>query len=184
MASLSCRLGAELDVRDAAHIRDGQKKARPSMNTRLEKLRALSWSERAILFKAALLLPLFWLGLRLFGLARFGGWLDRSSAKSPSGAPITFAVTLGRLVNAAANHSPVRATCLTRSLLLRWMLRRRGIDSQLRIGVRLVQDALEAHAWIEIAGHPINDAPGVARRFAPFAGPVSMRSFSSWRVPE
>lgn len=155
-----------------------------NLSTKLAKWRALSWSERAIVFTAALLLPLFWGGLRLLGLARFGGWLDRPATRPPSGGQTSAALALGRLVNIAANHSPVRASCLTRSLLLRWMLRRRGIDSQLRIGVRLVQDALEAHAWVEMAGRPVNDAPGVGQRFAPFAGPIPMRSFSSWPVPK
>jgi hypothetical protein len=49
---------------------------------------------------------------------------------------------------------------------LHWLLRRRGIENQLRIGVRVEGDGLAAHAWIEIAGEPINERPGVCASFS------------------
>ena len=57
-----------------------------------------------------------------------------------------------RAVRRAARFVP-RATCLTRSLSMHTMLGRRGIVTQLRIGV--VKDPagkLLAHAWLERAG--------------------------------
>jgi hypothetical protein len=86
---------------------------------------------------------------------------------------------LGTLINSAAHHALGPANCLTRSLYLWWLLRRRGIDSQLRIGVRLTDGALDAHAWVEHAGIPINDRQDVSTDFAPFADPVSPRLFTT-----
>jgi hypothetical protein len=86
---------------------------------------------------------------------------------------------LGTLVNSAAHHALGPANCLTRSLYLWWLLRRRGIDSQLRIGVRLNEGVLDAHAWVEYAGVPVNDRADVSADFAPFDKPVSPSLFSS-----
>jgi hypothetical protein len=138
------------------------------MNKRIAKLRALSWPERRLLCGSMLLLPLFWVGLRVFGLPRLRGWLDGPvRIERPSLGRDDIKV-MGTLVNIAGAHAPWPSTCLTRSLLLGWLLRRRGVRSELRIGVRLDEGRLEAHAWVEYEGRPINDADDVAARFAPF----------------
>lgn len=144
--------------------------------TRLEsfsKFLACSRAERRLLLTAAFLLPMLAAAVRVVGLARVLGWLAgepaetrQSNAEPPR---------LAALVNAAANHLPIACSCLTRSLLLDWMLRRRGFASELRIGVRLVDDSLRAHAWVELNGTPLNDTPAVAERFAAFEGRVSPR---------
>lgn len=140
------------------------------------RLRALSSRDRRILLAASLLLPLFWLGLRVLGLARFhalvmhGGM--RAAALSPDGMR-----RYADRVNAAARHSPFPASCLSRSLLLGWLLRRRGVATDLRIGVRLTDGVLDAHAWLECEGIPINDRPAVALEFAPFDQPLPAAAF-------
>lgn len=149
------------------------------MSTKLAKFRALSWPERKVLFAATLLLPMFWIGLRVFGLPRFQARLKRSSAVTQTARSDEDLCRIGALVNIAGNHVIFPSTCLTRSLLLDWLLYRRGVNSELRIGVRLVQGRLEAHAWVEFAGKPVNDTQDVAERFAAFDGPLSPESFSS-----
>jgi hypothetical protein len=146
---------------------------------KLSKFRALSWRDQKVLLTAMLLLPLFWLALRVFGLSRFQIWLNRSPVITRT--PLSFAelMALGTLVNIAGNHTPSPVTCLTRSLLLGWFLHRRGVTGELRIGVRLLQDKFDAHAWVEYAGKPINDAHDVAERFAAFNEPLQPESFSS-----
>ncbi len=111
------------------------------------------------------------------GLARLRARLQRSYV--PTAAPLRFPdiQKLGELVNTAAGHSPFPATCLTRSLLLVWLLNRRGVKSDLRIGVRLTQGALEAHAWVECDGIPVNDRLDVIRQFEPFGDPVPATAF-------
>ena len=73
-----------------------------------------------------------------------------------------------RLVQAAARYGLFRPTCLPQSLVLWWLLRRQGLAGELRIGVRPEPSRLEAHAWVEFQGQPLNDGADVARRFAPF----------------
>jgi len=61
------------------------------------------------------------------------------------------------MVLAAARHSFFAATCLERSLALWWLLARRGVASQLRIGVRKTGEKFEAHAWVEHGGAAIGE---------------------------
>lgn len=111
----------------------------------------------------------------MFGLARLQAFLAQRKAR---GAPILDARRIVYCVDAAARYSPVIPTCLVRSLVLQALLRRGGIASDLRIGVRLDEGRLDAHAWIEAGGVPLNDAPDVAERYGPFAGGLAARSFA------
>ena len=128
------------------------------------KFLALSWPEKKVIFTAFILLPAFWIALRIFGLARFKAWIERPVVPSAI-VPREQLVSRGRLFNIAAFYSPGPVTCLTRSLLLHWSFRREGIASQLRIGARVAAGRLNAHAWVEFAGEPVNDAPDVAGRY-------------------
>ena len=140
--------------------------------------RALSGREQKVLLASLVLLPFFWLGLRLAGLKRFQAWLDRSPIARRAPLTQAEAAALGVAVNRAANHILGPATCLTRSLLLRWLLRRFGTASDLRIGVCFEQGKLAAHAWVEKDGIPVNDRPEVVARFAAFDQPVAPEMFS------
>ena len=149
------------------------------MTGRLSKFIALPGAAKRELLAAAALLPLFRAGLRLFGFARLRAWIARSPAAAKAPPPIGELSALGALVNTAAHHTLGPANCLTRSLYLWWRLRRSGIDSELRIGVRLVQGKLDAHAWVECQGLPINDAKDVAQHFAAFEEFPSTEAFTS-----
>ena len=149
------------------------------MTGKLAKFLALSGAEKWGFLSAVTLLPLFWLGLHIFGFTRFLAWLERSPLVEQKSLPAAELSDIGTLVNRAAHYAPGPVTCLTRSLLLRWLLRRRGIASELRIGVQLVQGQLDAHAWVEVEGMPINDAQDIAQRFATFNEPLSPKLFSS-----
>jgi len=76
--------------------------------------------------------------------------------------------SIAALVNSAAALSPLDCTCLHRSLVLCWLLARRGVASQLRIGVRQDENGFAAHAWVEVDGIPLNDSPEVHARFTAF----------------
>jgi len=138
----------------------------------------LSWQQRRVLWASLLLLPVFWLGLRFLGLQRFQAWLDRAPVTDRQPLNLDEAAAIGAAVNIAANHAPGRVTCLTRSLLLRSFLRQLGTDCELRIGVQFAHGEFSAHAWVEIAGKPINDTPDIATRYAAFDQPVSPERFS------
>lgn len=69
----------------------------------------------------------------------------------------------------AVGGSPYGATCLDRSIFLWALMRQRGLDGRLRIGVAFDADQrLDGHAWVEFGGRVVNDEPGVAERFAVF----------------
>ena len=148
------------------------------MTSRLARFRALSWPEQRVVVVAMLLLPPFWIGLRVLGLSRFLTWLTRSPVVVRAPRSREELAAIGALVNVAGNHVPFPSTCLTRSLVLKWVLRCRGVDSELRIGVRLNEGTFEAHAWVEHEGQPLNDAQDIAARFAAFNEPLSDRLFS------
>jgi hypothetical protein len=150
----------------------------PNISRYISIYRALPGREQVVLLASLALLPVFWLGLRLAGLQRFQGWLDRVPVARREPLSHAEAVALGVAVNRAANHVFGPATCLTRSLLLRWLLRRYGTNSDLRIGVCFEQDKLAAHAWVENDGIPVNDRPEDVARFAPFGQPVAPEMFS------
>jgi len=137
----------------------------------------LSAMQQRTLLAPWLWLPLFWLGLRVLGLPRFQTWLLQTPVKSMHSLTLANVRALGKMVNIAARYTPFPATCLTRSLLLGWLLQRRGVKSQLRIGVRFTQGALDAHAWVECDGIVVNDRPDVSAQFASFGDLIPLKAF-------
>lgn len=72
---------------------------------------------------------------------------------------------IGWAVATAARRIPA-ATCLTQALAAQYLLRRRGLEADLRIGVaRAAGEPLEAHAWVESRGQVV--VGGVARPYTP-----------------
>ena len=64
-------------------------------------------------------------------------------------------------------YSPLPGNCLSRSLVLWWQLRRRGLAPALRLGASLAGGTFAAHAWVEYDGQALNDSPDVIERYAP-----------------
>ena len=144
----------------------------------IEKLRALSGYEWRFLILAFILQPLLTLALRIWDFKTAYAFLHRTSPTPqplpPSSHPsIAELKSLARLVNAAANRGPVHAACLARSLALWWLLRCRGITSELRIGVAKDGGEFAAHAGVEYGGTVINDSPESIQRFAVFDGAIA-----------
>ena len=75
---------------------------------------------------------------------------------------------IARLLHLAARFGPYRPGCLVRSLALQRLLRRSGIESRLRIGIRKQDATLDAHAWVEHEGRALLEAPGVCLEYLPF----------------
>jgi hypothetical protein len=142
----------------------------------LEAARGLSRSERRELVRAWAELPAVWVWLRFLPPRR----LLRTSGGSPGTTPGSCCDAAdgrraARLVNAAARYSPFPATCLTRSIVLARLLRRRGAAAEIRIGVLRDGSSL-AHAWVEVDGEPVNDTADVAERHAVFSGRLTTRA--------
>jgi len=147
--------------------------------TRWRQFVALTWRERRTLLAATVGLPLFGIGLRVLGMRRLQACLRSRAPASDDRLSRDECLRIAALIDIASRYGPYRATCLTRSLLLGWMLERRGVASRLRIGVRLIEGAFQAHAWIECARVPVNDRPDVGERYAPFAEILPPGAFQS-----
>ena len=77
------------------------------------------------------------------------------------------------MVRAAAREGLGRPNCLSRSLVLWWLLARQGFPAELRIGARKKDGALEAHAWVELAGRVLGEDDDPHAQFAAFEQPVA-----------
>ena len=139
----------------------------------LAKLRELTGAERRMLVVSLVATPFVAAGLAVFGFRRLHAVMarrprPRSARFSTAQAEESRARSAAKVVAIAAGRGPVRASCLRRSLLLWWLLRRDGIQTALRVGVSRVNGTLHAHAWIEHGGRPLNDADDIALRFPAF----------------
>jgi len=123
-----------------------------------------------VLLRAMVLLPLTAAGVRLLGLRRVQGLLERLAPRPDQHRPAEegAAERTARAVATAAGCFPLPASCLPRSIALWWLLRRQGINSRLRLGVRKAGGSLLAHAWVEHQGRPLNERADVAKHFAAF----------------
>ncbi len=122
--------------------------------SKLRRLRALRPDERRVLMVSAGLLPLAALALRLGGLRRAQAIVDRLFPLNRRGArhAEVDVERFAHLVEAAARHGPYRARCLAVALAARGLLRRRGVATDLCLGVRKAGGRFEAHAWLEHGG--------------------------------
>ena len=139
----------------------------------------LSGRERRDFFLGLLFLPavVIWLRVSTFQsvqqtLEKWHGATASASQRDDTSI-FTEAQSASRMLDAASRRGLVRGNCLSRSMALWWLLRRRGIPAQLRIGARKIGSQLEAHAWVEVAGRAVNDSDDVQTRYAPFAGPIA-----------
>ena len=125
------------------------------------------------MLEAATALPATWIAIRVAGFNICKAALTRPlSAASPTSANVAgtlaAAQKVARLEAATAQALFFRSTCLEQSLVLCWILRRRGMSPVLRVGARKDADRLEAHAWVEIDGIPLGDDGGQHAHFVPF----------------
>ena len=144
---------------------------------RLRRFSALEAPARALFLRASLLLPLVALGLRCYG---FRGTRNALQHFLPVGETESIwprdtdwknrrAAMTARMVRAAVRYSLTPASCLEESLTLWWLLRRQGINSELRIGVRKGEGKqLQAHAWVERDAVLLGDSLTPHQHYAAF----------------
>jgi transglutaminase superfamily protein len=136
---------------------------------------ALSVTEQSVVLQAAVWLSATWFGLRVCGFRRWQNFLAKFASDAPqSAAPdcdlLPQAFQTARLHAAAARHIFLHTNCLERALVLAFLLRCRGIAADLRFGARKEAARLEAHAWVEYRGVPLDEDLGEHRHFLPFEG--------------
>jgi hypothetical protein len=129
---------------------------------------SLEKRERHVARAAAIGLAATWLGLRLVGFRRWREIVARRARLGPQTEPKAPGISAKRIVQleaAAARNLFFETNCLEQSLVLWPLLRRRGFPAELKIGARKDAGRFEAHAWVELAGHALNDEN---RGFVPF----------------
>jgi len=140
------------------------------MMRRLQQLAQLSGPQQRMLARAWMHIPWTLWRLRTQGYDRVRKAIDALPLKHPPQTTPDALCALGEAVNIAARHGPWTCTCLPRSMVLHELLRRQGLDTQLRIGVRRSGNGIKAHAWVEYGGQPINDRTDIAANYLPFNG--------------
>jgi hypothetical protein len=144
---------------------------------RLRRFSSLDSEARGIFVRAAVLLPVIGVSLKLRGfratqesLLRFLAHPQQPSQQDSARllADVERIQLTARMVNAAVRHATRGSTCLEKSLSLWWLLGRQGIASELRIGARKVQGKFEAHAWIEHQGVAVNEPEDLHRHYGTF----------------
>ena len=136
----------------------------------VQRYRTLDPESRRIFWRALILLPMVRASLRLRGYNRTYVSLQKKlhpEVGLPSGSAKEVEKT-SRMVRVALRYSPARFTCLEQSLTLWYLLRKQGIATQLRIGVRKMDGKFEAHAWVEHQGVALQQPGEIHRHYAAF----------------
>jgi hypothetical protein len=153
------------------------------MRHRIGQFLALSSQERLLFLQGVVLLPLTALGLCCLGLNRWGTGLNGLARWSRDKAQGSKRLALHideqvmrtqQILQLATRHGLYAGNCLSRSLTLWWLLRRQGIESDLRIGVRRVAGCFGAHAWVEYQGSPVNESRAVYQHYAVFTRAIQV----------
>jgi len=139
---------------------------------KLKALNALEW--RALAW-ALILLPLLRISLKFWSFQSVFSTLGKTAPlpavqRAPEGEtlPQLEVSSVARMVNVAANRGPVKARCLPRSMAAWWLLRRRGMDCELKLGVAPRDASIQAHAWVEYRGRVLNDEPAMIETYLAF----------------
>jgi hypothetical protein len=132
------------------------------------KLRRLPFREVRWRCLAWLALPLVRLLISIVGYQKAARWLDDPGVNDPR---LTDAevVMLARAVRSAASNHFIVLECLPQSLWICNRLSRFGVPHTLRLGVTSINSGtLRAHAWVEAAGHMLNEPDAPQARSTPF----------------
>lgn len=138
--------------------------------TRWHKLRSLSLSEVWFLMQAAAAVVTFDVALRLFSSKTCLALIERKVSSNRRQKRID-PQQMAWLVDVADRYTPGRSSCLRKSAALAWLLRRRGIATDFRIGVAREEGKFVAHSWLELKD---GELFGVSDRneYAPLSSPT------------
>ena len=152
---------------------------------RLRRFRRLDAEARVIFLRAAVLLPVISVSLKIRGFRATQKFLFRflpighQASQDDSRRllrDIERTHLTVRMVNAAVRHGWRASNCLEKSLALWWLLRRQGIASEVRIGARTMDGKFEAHAWVEREGAALNEPQQEHRHYATFDAAFPLHS--------
>jgi hypothetical protein len=137
-----------------------------------DRWRALTAAEQRLTMRSWPVVAAAVVALHVLGIDR----MLRIASRPVRGSAKTVIGDVVASVDRAGRYVP-GATCLSRSLALAWILRGRGVEATVRIGVKTAgqhmrRGRLEAHAWVEAKGVAVQDAPpGYAALLTSFPQP-------------
>lgn len=134
----------------------------------------LPFSHKLIFMKFSLLVPLVELGVktvkfkRTFNLLKFFTTQNKTSVENEKS-----------IVRRHANflylyhkQFPFLGKCLARSLSLWFLLARKGIETDLKFGMKKEDGEFLAHAWIEFNGEPLVTKSELNENYVPFSDSI------------
>src|SRR4029453_10349257 len=139
-----------------------------SWSRRVQRFVRLSRSERGVVLRALLWHAAVRLALWRRGLAASQSLESPVRDQPSAGERALSPERLARLVSAVIREGPIQGNCLSEAITLCLLLRRSGHDCALRIGARRSAAGVEAHAWVELNGVPLNESADISERFTPF----------------
>jgi len=130
------------------------------MRRRIRRLRELRATEWLVLFQLVPAASVVGIAARHARLATLLQFLDQpESAARFVPCPLFHArlsnEELYRLADWASLATWGPRRCLQRSLVVHWLLSRRGRAPVLEVGVALREGELHSHAWVTVAGQPV-----------------------------
>jgi len=148
---------------------------------------ALDPVDRVLFAEALVLTAVIPAGFRLFGVNRTQGllrrWSSLAATKDNAGRDPHRVVRMARRAELLLRRTGrPDGTCLTRSLTVWTLLLRRGLATDLRVGVRRAESGIEAHAWLELHGTPVNEDPDVVSSYGPYPSPLSFDDYLNIRT--
>lgn len=141
---------------------------------KIKQVAALTPLQLWIIVIAIFMLPMIALSLKLSGFKQTKNRMSRFIPNSTSDVlvgedDLSHAQLISRAVAIAANHGVYRANCLKQSLLLWWLLARRGITTEIQFGSQVKpEEDFGAHAWVEYDGETFIDTPEIRQQFEVF----------------
>ena len=141
------------------------------MNTHSSKQK-LTWRDRLLVIRAGFWIPVveIWMRTRGFqhcqrGLRKIAAYLPTSGGEEN----LSRAQHIAALVEKGNRRcSPYIADCLTRSLVLQYILHRKNIEADLKLGVRTLTGQFEAHSWVEYKDTPLGEQESVRQIYTAF----------------
>lgn len=133
---------------------------------RVKKFFALSWREQRLFMEAFCLTGVVRLTILLLPFRWLAPFLGRHMCESPmkeDSVKLAAAGRIGRVVETVSRHTPWESKCLVQAIVGKIMLRQRGINNTLYLGVGKNEGNLVAHAWLRCGETIITGGQGQER---------------------
>ena len=132
----------------------------------LRAVRDLAWPQRRLTVRALIALPVANRLIRRRSFAVAEQWCANTALlRATNTSPLSPAEIGAAAQAAVAALRPLGISCMPQAAVLRSLLRAAGFDGQIRFGAHRTAGGLEAHAWVEVDGEPVNELPDIAQRF-------------------